>query len=451
MSMRKPLSRRSFLRGAGGALVTLPPLTAMLKPGQSVAQSNEIPTRAVFFFSPNGTILKRWRPTRSGQSFELSEILSPLEPHKKSLNILDGIAMRTAIENSGGQNLHDVGTGHALVARRLIKGPTGFGEFGHLFDGTAGGESVDQAIGRYFAKATAFDSLQFGVQSKRLRMPLPSRITWKKNGTAVEAVEPMQQPSAAFERIFGAVQGDRGALERLRTKRQLVVDAVLEDYRSTRSVLGAEDRQRLDAHIAGIEDLERRIGTLGNDSQCEPPSVDGVVESDFRQVGTAQMDLLVGAMACDVTRVATLQWETGQGENRFAWLGANRAHHDMSHDGNSATATQDLLTAINKFYASQLAHLLTRMESVTELDGKSLLHHSAVLWVNEVDTGNTHTFNNMPYVMAGSASGAFETGRYLQFNRKPHGEVFVSIMQALGMPDTTFGDPDYCSGPLAGL
>jgi hypothetical protein len=446
---RKPLNRRSFLRGAGGALVALPPLAAMLRPGQSVAQASEIPTRAVFFFSPNGTILPRWRPTGTERDFTLSEILQPLAAHQSQLNILDGVAMMTAIENSGGQNGHDIGTGHCLTARKLIAGPTGFGEFGHLFDGTAGGDSIDQAIARRLPQTTPFDSLQFGVEAKRLKMPLPSRMTWKQNGDVVEAVEPMQDPAAAYDRLFGNVQGDPAELERLKIKRKLVVDAVLDDYKATRALLGAEDQTKLDAHLSALADLERRLGQLGAATGCQPPT--RTEAGNFSETGTAMLDLISAALGCNLTRVATLQWETGQGSNRFSSLGTERAHHDLSHDGNSETATQDILTNINKFYAEQFAALLTRMSAVVELDGKSLLDHSAVLWVHEVDTGNDHTYDNMPYVMAGSAGGAFETGRYLKFDKKPHGELFLSIMNSMGLAETSFGDPEFCSGPLVGL
>jgi hypothetical protein len=446
---RKPLSRRSFLRGAGGALVALPPLSAMLRPGRSVAQAAEIPTRAVFFFSPNGTILPRWRPTGTESDFTLSEILQPLEPHRALINVLDGVAMRTAIENSGGQNGHDIGTGHALVARKLIAGPTGFGEFGHLFDGTAGGDSIDQAMARRLPPDTRFDSLQFGVEARRLKMPLPSRMTWRQNGDIVEAVEPMEDPAAAFDRLFGDFMGDAEALKRLQTKRQLVVDAVLEDYKSTRALLGVEDQAKLDAHLSALADLERRVDQLGNATACKPPQ--RMSGEDFRSIGSAHLDLITSALGCNLSRIATIQWETGQGSHRFDWLGTDRGHHDLSHDGTGETATQDLLANINKFYAEQFASLLTRMSAITELDGKSLLDHSAVLWVHEVDTGNDHTYDNMPYVMAGSAGGAFETGRYLKFDEKPHGELFLSIMHAMGLPETSFGDPDFCSGPLVGL
>jgi hypothetical protein len=259
----------------------------------------------------------------------------------------------------------------------------------------------------------------------------------------------MQYPAAAFDRLFGDIQADPAALERLKIKRKLVVDAVLDDYKSTRALLGAEDQTKLDAHLSALSDLERRLGQLGAATGCLPP--ERTTAEGFQQIGAAHLDLMSAALGCNLSRVATIQWETGQGSNRFSALGTERAHHDLSHDGNSELATQDLLTNINKFYAEQFASLLTRMAAITELDGKSLLDHSAVLWVHEVDTGNDHTYDNMPYVMAGSAGGAFETGRYLQFDRKPHGELFVSIMNAMGLPDTTFGDPEFCSGPLVGL
>jgi len=86
-----------------------------------------------------------------------------------------------------------------------------------------------------------------------------------------------------------------------------------------------------------------------------------------------------------------------------------------------------------------------------EADGQSLLDHSVVLWCNELGKGNSHTKRDIPYVLAGGAGGALPTGRYLRYGEAPHGNLFVSILNAVGVPDTSFGDPDFCTGPLPGL
>jgi hypothetical protein len=91
------------------------------------------------------------------------------------------------------------------------------------------------------------------------------------------------------------------------------------------------------------------------------------------------------------------------------------------------------------------------MSAVREGDGGRLLDHSAVLWVNELGKGNNHNFNDIPYVLAGGAAGSLLGGRYLRYPAAPHGDLFVSVMQALGLDESSFGDPEYVRGPLPGL
>jgi hypothetical protein len=58
----------------------------------------------------------------------------------------------------------------------------------------------------------------------------------------------------------------------------------------------------------------------------------------------------------------------------------------------------------------------------------------------------------MPYVLAGRAGGALKTGRFLTFDGSmPHQNLLVSMLNLMGVPATTFGRPDSCSGELPGL
>ncbi len=438
------LSRRALLRGAGGAALALPFLSAMLRPGRSVAQTAEIPKRFVVFFSGNGTIASRWRPSGSPTDFTLGEILAPLEPHKRDLVVLEGIDMLTARHASGGRNGHDIGMGHMLCARPLREGPSSFGEFGHLWDGSAGGISIDQEIANRLGEGYRFRSLELGVRTD-IRQAIPTRMSWR---APFEPVLPIQEPGAAFDRLFGGEPPGTTSAERRRARRRLVVDRVRGDYERLTTRLGADDRRRVTAHLDAVREIERRIESTRVTS-CEIP--ERRTASDDGDKGRIHLDLMALALGCELTPVASMQWWTGQGYGPVRQLGIDRGHHDLSHDGDSNAESQDRIARINRWYAEQFAYLLDRMKAIDDGAGGTLLDHTVVLWVNELGKGNNHAYEDIPYVLAGGAGGAIRTGRWLRYDSVGHGELFVAIQQALGIEATTFGHPDHCRGALPDL
>jgi hypothetical protein len=222
--------------------------------------------------------------------------------------------------------------------------------------------------------------------------------------------------------------------------------------------VGADDKAKLDAHLAAIRDIEARLdsgGQLGG--ACQQPQLGTPINlgdnANYPMIGKLQMDLLVMALACDLTRVASLQWSTSVSNRVFSWLAdpIPEGHHDLSHFGDSDATAMDKLTRINNWYAQQYAYLLAAMKNVPEGEG-TLLDHTVVLWGNELARGNSHALDNAPFIVAGSAGGALRTGRYLHYDGTvPHNNLYVSILNAMGIPDTTFGNPAYCSGPLPNL
>jgi hypothetical protein len=228
-------------------------------------------------------------------------------------------------------------------------------------------------------------------------------------------------------------------------------------YGSLAPQLGAVDKARMEAHFAKIRDLENRLtASVGVGESCVKPvapTIDYKANDNFPAIGKAQMDLMVMALACDLTRVATIQWERSVGDVRFSWLGADRGHHAYSHDADSAVDTVEMLTKINIWYSEQFAYLLTKLASIKEGAG-TMLDNTLVLWCNELSRGNAHSHPDMPYVLAGRAGGALRTGRYLSYAKTanvPHNNLLVSIMNAMGLPDQTIGNPAYCTGPLTNL
>ncbi|MEL6546389.1 MAG: DUF1552 domain-containing protein, partial [Myxococcota bacterium] len=326
----RPLSRRTLLRGAGGAALGLPFLDAMLRPGVSHANEGEIPRRVVFFLKSKGIIPDSWWPSGDERNFTLGASHSALAPFQDDIVILDGLQMMSANERSGGRNGHDVGTGHVLTATAVVPGPSGFGEFGHLPDGSAGGPSIDQHIASALSGSTAFDSLVFGVRAEGIFVSLPSRISYT---APFQPVTPMNNAGTAFDRIFGPVLVDNEQAARLRRRRELVLGRVQGDINRLRSRLGPSDQQRLDLHINSVEEIAGRIDRLGGAGSCDAPVLDPA--EDIPGLGRAHLDMIAKSLECDLTRVAVIQWGTGQSNIRHPWLGLQDAHHSISHRGES--------------------------------------------------------------------------------------------------------------------
>jgi len=111
------------------------------------------------------------------------------------------------------------------------------------------------------------------------------------------------------------------------------------------------------------------------------------------------------------------------------------------------------LTRINTWYAQQLAGLISRLKTTPDGAGGTLFDNTLVLWCNELAKGNTHGRLGAPYVLAGGAGSGLRTGRFLRYDGQglPHNNLLLSILNAMGVPDRSFGKPDWCTGPLTGL
>lgn len=436
-----------MLRGAGGIAIGLPFLEAMLGRNRSVAQANEIPRRCVFFFTSCGPNSDLWWPSGDGQDFTLGPSHAPLAPFQSKLLIPDNVAMETAMDRDTrgpGSNGHDAGTGHCLTAMRMKAGPSGVGSFGQLEDGVCEGISVDQRMAQAVGEQTLYRSLEFGADVGPKDHPLIHRISWDGQGNALD---PMATSGEAFDRVFASLATEDAPVQPGLRRRELVLGAVRDDLNRLRGKLGSEDRLRLDAHISSVADIAGRIDASTAVRCSRPSRVEG---GGSVEDGTHQIDLLAEALTCDITRVASMQWSSGQSGERFRWLNHDDGHHGLSHQSNSHTEVGE----IDLWYATEFARLLARLDAVDAGDGQSLLDYTTVVWVNEQEhgVGNNHDQERMPYVLAGSGGGFFKTGRYHRFaDRKAHGELFLSLLHMMGVNDTVFGEPRWCRGPLSEL
>jgi hypothetical protein len=228
-----------------------------------------------------------------------------------------------------------------------------------------------------------------------------------------------------------------------------VLDFVIGEYDGLRTRLGAFDRDRIEEHLDSIRSIEMRldatVNQLANPSCTKPAAPPS--GPDYQTRGRLHMDLIVMALACDLTRVASLLWENAADHAvNFAFAGTTVRHHDAAHGRDTAA-----LVKITTWFATQFDYLLTRMKAVEEGD-RTLLDNTVVMWWTEMSDGASHSNVNTPFLLAGSAGGSFRTGRWLRFPGKVrHANLFVSIQNAMGIPSDTFGRPDWCTGPLSQL
>lgn len=440
------LNRRSFLRRLGGGALALPLLQL---PGRARA-ADAYPTRLVIFYSPNGTKKELWSPLQQyGQASEKGwttpTLIRPFEAFKDRIVLLDGVDNTAAHDGPGGPHQRGMA---ALLSGAVITEGDFVGGDGRAA-GWGGGISVDQFVARSLNASTRLRSLELGVRVKE-SMPR-ARISY---AGPEQPLPPQNDPVLAFNRIFGDMDADPETMRRLLVRRRSVLDAVLGDFNRLSPRLAKVDRQKLDRHATALRDLERRLEVIAAQPMlCHstpPAQVDDVLsEGAFETLMRAQVDVLVNSLACDVTRVATLQGSTAVNALRFTFLGLNAQDgHGLSHAGN----TSDLQTDWEKmlgWYSAQFNYLLQRLDAVPEGDG-TLLDNTVVLWVNELSRGNTHSLTDIPFVLAGGGGG-LRGGRFLKYDNVPHNDLLISICHLMGIPVNTFGAAEYSSGPLAGL
>jgi hypothetical protein len=446
---KRAMTRRSFLRGAGGAVVGLPLLASL---GARAQANPQFPLRFIVMLHPNGTKPEEWFPTAgaSETEFTLKRILQPLVPFQDRLLITSGIDM-PAVDIGPGEP-HQSGMGGVLTGWHLLDGDFVGGD-GSLA-GWGAGVSVDQRIAEVVGMDTPFRSLELGVRADHPAGQGEVRNRMIYLGPE-QPLAPENQPLVAFDRLFTDLQTDVTALAQLRAHRRSVIDAVTQQFTALQPRLGHADRQKLDSHLTLVRDLEQRLQGDGMVQDCtvpaEPAAMASNDENTMPAVTTAQMDLIVAAMTCDLTRVASVQFSNGQNHIRFPWLAPQSLGdgHTLSHAGPSnAEATEEWIARDN-WYAQQLAYLMTQLDSVPEGDG-TLLDNTIILWVNELAVGNTHSHQNMPFLIAGGAGGKLNMGRYLQYTNASHVDLLNTMLTAFDIQDT-IGNPDFATGPLAGM
>ncbi len=432
------LSRRDFLSRLGVSAAALPFLSGL--PGLR-ANGTSPRQRLIIMFSPNGTIPGAFWPQEEGGKFPLPRILSPLQPWQDQMLVLRGVCNRV----KGDGDSHMRGMSCLLTGTELLPGNIQGGS--HTAAGWASGISIDQELKNHLQSReetrTRFGSLEFGVAVPNRADPW-TRMSY---AGANKPVAPIDDPYQMLGKLYGQTK-DRASL-------LSVLDAVGQDLKRVTGKLGHEDRERLEEHLTLVREMESELqADAHSKGPAHPaPQLDPDVElvnDNTPRISRMQIDLLVNAMANDMARVGTLQFMRSVGQARMQWLGIEDGHHSLSHEPDNNQSAQEQLTKINEWFCGELAYLTKKLADTPEpgADG-SMLDHTLVVWLNELGKGNSHTLDDIPFVLLGGKSHGLKMGRNLKFPGLPHNRLWLSVAQSMGHDMKSFGTDKFCAeGPL---
>ena len=427
-------TRRHFLRQLGLSAAALPFLPAL--PSLACQSPGAKMQRVIFLFTPNGTVGPEFWPEQVGFDFQCKRILAPLADFKNRMMTLQGVHNKI----NGDGDRHMRGMSCLLTANDLLPGNIQGGS--ETPAGWARSISIDQEL-RQFLQARPETATRFG--SLELGIAVPNRAdpwTRASYAGANQPLTPNADPYALFAKLYG--QGkDRETLGS-------VLDDVCGDLRRIGAHVDPEEKQLLDQHATFVREMEKDLQNSGTVQLLfPPPSLEQGVALDndgIPKISRMQSDLLVSALANGMTRVATLQYTNSVGQARMRWLDIHDDHHHLSHESDENLDAQEKLVKINIWLAEQVAYLARKLDSTPEPGGQgSMLDNTTIVWTNELGKGNSHTLDNIPFVLIGGGLG-FKSGQAMQFDGVTHNRLWLSIAHAFGHHIPLFGKKELCDG-----
>lgn len=424
------LSRRQVTVSAGAALL-LAPFVSMLNSRSSGAATGKQAKRIVLFCTM-GTKPDLWTPKASGESITgFSQMTAPLADIKDNIVIADGMPAEMTSNNHGSPDgITGMGNGYYAVnnVQQLLV-------------------SVDQFVADKLAKG--------GVNR-----PIGSLLLGADTGTAGitmfykggKMLTPIASPSSAFNTAFGNISsgGSTGPTPAAK-RRQSILNVVKDEINTVRNKVGAADKSKLDSHLESIHALENKLGQQTTTDNSMAAKACGGLTKPSDASGTApacannqlHMDIIVNALACDITRVAGLQWGTDQTFNVDVPGLKGEQHNGFIHSG--APDFKNLI-AFEVYLAQQFTKLVQALKAKPDPDGGggTLLDSTLVVWARDMGDAVDHNMKSMRFVFASGSNGCLKLGsggRYVSSSDR-HERALLAMIQAMGITDFSgFGDP----------
>ena len=416
------MNRRDFARGLGAAAIAAPFFSLLRR---APAQSSPPRAKYLLIFFTNGTDTAAWTPAGSTESrIAFSPMTEALAPLAANLTLVEHLSSFGTADNHG--------------APGGLSG-IGYSGFNHI--------SVDQFIAdglRAAGVTTTIPSLVLGGVSTE------QQSTFWREG---QRLSPLFSPQSAYETIFaGAGPGGQLPPEVIRRRRS-ALDLVKGELDQLAGALGAEERRKLELHTDSIRQLEERLSGSGSDpGACSPagtPAGGGqpLLDSELH------LDLAVTAFACDITRVAAVEFGNNQSTQvSIPEIGeAGDWHNSFLHGDNPRTR----LVNLERWLCERFVATADKLKATPSPDGDgSLFDHTLMVWARDMGDAVIHN-GDMRFVFSGGAGGYLRTspeGRYIDGSNDAHQRALVTCCHAMGVTSYDgFGDPNAPRTPLEAL
>lgn len=429
----KHLDRRALLKGVGAA-IALPALDAMRPALAAPSKTAKQALRIAVVYVPNGIVMKDWKPSETGKDFAFTRILKPLEPFRRDITLLSGLANHAANKAKGG--------GHAKATGSFLSGAEPKYTAGA---DVRAGITFDQVAAKHWRAETRVPSLQLGCEDARMvgncdtgsSCAYTNTLSWKDADTPL-AVE--VNPRSVFERLFGTV--DPSLSPEVRARRALyrksILDATRETTQRLTSTLGGGDRRKLDEYLTGIREVEARIAAADKDQITPPIDKPAGIPFEYSDYVTLMFDLQAIAFQADLTRVSTMMLGREGSVRTYPEIGVPDPHHPLTHHRGHPDFIEKV-ARINCYHVELFARFLKRLKDTTDGEG-TLLDHSAILYGSALSDGNAHSNFDLPLLLAGHAGG-LPGARYVTAEPKtPVSNLFVQILNGVGIETASFAD-----------
>jgi hypothetical protein len=418
---KKHLPRRSFLRGAMGAMVALPFLDAMV-PALS-AQSKPRPFRFGAIYVPNGIYPQLWHPDKVGSDFEFKPIMKPLEPYRNYLVAISKMKAPDGNPENGGVHM---GASAAWL--------NGTGPLTKQADYTVirSKKTIDQFIADKVAEDTPLHSLQVGTEDMGTSAGACdgypcvffNTVSWRDDSSPLPV---SINPRVTFERMFGEAGSAKKRLTNMKRKESML-DSIAQEASNMQKRLGAADNAILDEYLNTIRDVEKQLDRMEARSGAVPEGTSAPrgIPDTFDDHMTITYDLMRLAFQGDISRVFTFMVGHEGSSRSYAHIGIPEPHHPVTHHGDKPENIEKY-AKITTYHASKLAEFIGKLKDTADGDG-SLLDRAVIYFGSGMSNGNAHDRNNAPAVVIGGANGRLKGNRHIAVeNKEPTANLLLAM------------------------
>lgn len=436
LPVSRPPTRRNFLRGAGGAWLLLPFLPS-LAPRSAKAQAMPKLKRFVYLGTEHGgASFDNLYGTLGSTGSTAVDLWSGFTAHSAPLSptVANGKASLSPILTAPSSLLTTSLAKKLNVIRGIDFANTlAHQEGGHLGNNTAQATANTLTPMVTIDQVMAYSPSFYGSDSPRMRsinIGGSRALSWTyTNPVDRTGVQKLQRYNSSLT-LFQAIFGTSAATTTPTATRPLIIDRVIENYRSLRTSnrrLSSADRVRLDDHVGRLTQLQQNLAQAAQPLSCGSPAAPADNISIWDQLDNKGLaldqqttyyklmaDVLITAFSCAASRIAVFHelypYSTYQGD----W------HQDIAHQDLLSGPQATLAASYQQVFEHVFLYLAAGLDAVTDANGATVLDNTMLVWGQECGY-RTHEPFNVPLVMAGSAGGYFKTGMFVDYRNQTAG------------------------------